>query len=94
MGVDALAVDGSIGPTIGTSADQLGNEGTTPTTSDGGKRCWLGAAIAWIAAFAGATLESYLGATLERRMVIDNDVVNFANTLAGALIALVGTYIR
>jgi uncharacterized protein (TIGR00297 family) len=49
---------------------------------------WHGAAIVVGAAFVGTTLESYLGATLERQNVIDNEVVNFANTLAGGLVAI------
>ena len=47
-----------------------------------------GAAVVVIAALVGTTLESYLGATLERRHAIDNEVVNFANTLAGGLAAI------
>ena len=39
-------------------------------------------------AFIGTTLESFLGATLERTHTIDNEVVNFANTLAGGLAAM------
>lgn len=49
---------------------------------------WHGAAIVVLAAFVGTTLESYLGATLERSKIIDNEVVNFANTLAGGLVAM------
>ena len=49
---------------------------------------WRGAAVVVIAALVGTTLESYLGATLERRHAIDNEVVNFANTLAGGLAAI------
>jgi len=49
---------------------------------------WPGAAVVVAAAFIGATLESYLGATLERTNTIDNEVVNFANTLAGGLAAM------
>jgi uncharacterized protein (TIGR00297 family) len=49
---------------------------------------WTGAAVVVVAAFIGTTLESYLGATLERTNTIDNEVVNFANTLAGGLAAM------
>ena len=49
---------------------------------------WTGAGIVVVAAFIGTTLESYLGATLERVKTIDNEVVNFANTLAGGLAAM------
>ncbi|HEX9426918.1 MAG TPA: DUF92 domain-containing protein [Candidatus Polarisedimenticolia bacterium] len=37
------------------------------------------------AAFLGATADSFLGATLERRGLMDNHAVNFSNTLVGAL---------
>jgi uncharacterized protein (TIGR00297 family) len=47
-----------------------------------------GAAVVVAAALAGTTLESYLGATLESTNVIDNEIVNFANTLAGGLAAM------
>jgi uncharacterized protein (TIGR00297 family) len=49
---------------------------------------WPGAAIVVAAAFVGTTLESYLGATFQRTAAIDNEVVNFANTLAGGLAAM------
>ncbi len=49
---------------------------------------WPGAAVVVAAAFIGTTLESYLGATLERTNTIDNEVVNLANTLAGGLAAM------
>jgi len=49
---------------------------------------WSGVAIVVAAAFIGTTLESYLGATLERMKTVDNEVVNFANTLAGGLAAM------
>ncbi len=49
---------------------------------------WRGAAVVVVAAFIGTTLESLLGATLERAKSIDNEVVNFANTLAGGLAAM------
>jgi uncharacterized protein (TIGR00297 family) len=42
-----------------------------------------------VAAFAGSTADSLLGATLERRGLLDNDAVNFSNTLIGALAGLV-----
>jgi uncharacterized protein (TIGR00297 family) len=42
------------------------------------------AGICVIAAFIGTTAESYLGATLETMKVIDNEIINFMNTLAGA----------
>jgi uncharacterized membrane protein len=47
-----------------------------------------GAAVATAAAFIGTTAESYMGATVEAMHVVDNEAVNFANTLVGALAAL------
>lgn len=41
-----------------------------------------------VAAFAGSTADSLLGATLERRGLLDNEAVNFSNTLIGALAGL------
>ncbi len=46
----------------------------------------LGAVLA--GAFAGAMGESVLGASLEARQVVDNEVVNFLNTVAGAAVAV------
>lgn len=47
-----------------------------------------GAGITVAAAFAGTTLESYLGATFERMKLIDNELVNFVNTVAGGVAAV------
>ena len=47
-----------------------------------------GAAVALAASFIGTTAESYIGATVESMKMIDNEAVNFANTLVGALSAL------
>lgn len=46
-----------------------------------------GIAVVTVAAFVGTTLDSLLGATLERRGWLDNQGVNFLNTLGGALTA-------
>jgi uncharacterized protein (TIGR00297 family) len=48
----------------------------------------LGVAAVVVAAFVGTTLESYLGALLERAAMIDNEAQNFLNTLAGGLVAV------
>ena len=40
-----------------------------------------------------STIESYLGATVERLDKLDNELVNFANTMIGALIALAATHL-
>ena len=47
-----------------------------------------GLPVVVVAAFVGATLESYLGATLEARMAINNELVNFTNTVIGAVVGL------
>jgi uncharacterized protein (TIGR00297 family) len=49
---------------------------------------FAGALLVVAAAFFGATLESYMGAIWERSKLIDNEAINFANTLAGALFAI------
>ena len=41
-----------------------------------------------LAAFVGTTVESYLGATLERMKIIDNEIINFMNTFVGAVVAM------
>ena len=41
-----------------------------------------------VAAFIGTTVESYLGATLEQMKIIDNEIINFMNTLVGAAAAM------
>ncbi|MEM8962176.1 MAG: TIGR00297 family protein [Acidobacteriota bacterium] len=48
----------------------------------------LGIVVVSIAAFLGTTLESVIGATLEKRGLLDNEAVNFLNTLTGALLAV------
>jgi uncharacterized protein (TIGR00297 family) len=46
-----------------------------------------GAAVVVAAAFLGTVVESIFGATLEKRALLDNEAINFLNTLVGALIA-------
>lgn len=48
---------------------------------------WAGAAAVAVAAFLGTVIESLAGATLERRGLLDNQAINFLNTLVGALLA-------
>lgn len=43
-----------------------------------------------VAAFIGSTADSCLGATLERKGLMDNEAVNFSNTLIGALAGIGG----
>lgn len=45
-------------------------------------------AVASVAGFSGMVLDSVLGALLERRKMLSNDVVNFLGTLSAALIAI------
>lgn len=47
------------------------------------------AGVAAVAAFLGMLTDSLLGATLERRNILNNDAVNFLGTLAAALLAFV-----
>ena len=53
----------------------------------------LGVAVVVIAAFLATTAESVVGATLERRGLLDNDAVNFLCSLAGALLSAYGAVI-
>ncbi len=49
-------------------------------------RSWI--AISIVAAFAGMIADSYLGALLERRKLLNNDAVNFLSTVVAAGVAL------
>ena len=48
---------------------------------------WIGVLPIVIAAFVGTTFESIVGAALEKRQLLDNEALNFLNTLVGALAA-------
>jgi uncharacterized protein (TIGR00297 family) len=48
---------------------------------------WAGVWVVVVAAFIGTTLESLFGATLEDQGLLDNEAINFLNTLVGALAA-------
>lgn len=48
---------------------------------------WVGVLPVVVAAFVGTTFESLVGAALEKRQLLDNEALNFLNTLVGALIA-------
>ncbi len=50
---------------------------------------WIGVPFVVIAAFVGTTFESVVGAALEKRQLLDNEALNFLNTLVGALGAAV-----
>lgn len=72
-------------------------EGTLAGLGASAAVAFLGAALALysyplailitLAAFLGTLLESLIGATLEQRGWLDNEAVNFLNTLCGALLA-------
>lgn len=47
---------------------------------------WIGVVAVTVAAFAGTTLESLAGSSLERQGLLDNEAMNFLNTLVGALV--------
>ncbi|HXO20073.1 MAG TPA: DUF92 domain-containing protein [Thermoanaerobaculia bacterium] len=48
---------------------------------------WTGVLAVVAAAFLGTTFESVVGAALEKRRLLDNEALNFLNTLVGALCA-------
>jgi uncharacterized protein (TIGR00297 family) len=48
---------------------------------------WKGVPVVILAAFVGTTFESVVGAALEKRQLLDNEALNFLNTLVGALVA-------
>jgi len=48
---------------------------------------WPGAVLVAAAAFVGTTVESILGATVETDGLLDNEAMNFLNSLIGALVA-------
>lgn len=48
---------------------------------------WAGVLAVMVAAFVGTTFESVVGAALEKRHLLDNEALNFLNTLVGALVA-------
>ena len=52
---------------------------------------WAGVLAVVIAAFVGTTFESVVGAALEKRQLLDNEALNFLNTLVGALVAVAFT---
>jgi len=52
---------------------------------------WAGVLPIVVAAFVGTTFESLIGAALEKRQLLDNEALNFLNTLVGALVVVVFT---
>lgn len=54
---------------------------------------WTAVIPVTAAAFVANTLESLVGATLESRGLLDNEAVNFLNTLTGALLAAAAAFV-
>src|SRR5262249_9019940 len=52
---------------------------------------WTGVAAIAVAAFVGTTFESVVGAALEKRQLLDNEALNFLNTLVGAVVVVAFT---
>ncbi|HYN20432.1 MAG TPA: DUF92 domain-containing protein [Thermoanaerobaculia bacterium] len=50
---------------------------------------WGGVLAVVVAAFVGTMFESVVGAALEKRSLLDNEALNFLNTLVGALVAVI-----
>jgi uncharacterized protein (TIGR00297 family) len=50
---------------------------------------WRGVLAVVVAAFVGTMFESVVGAALEKRKLLDNEALNFLNTLVGALVAVI-----
>src|SRR5262249_61362699 len=72
----------------GTIAGVLGAIGLGALAAALGIVAWTALTPIVIGATAGSLLESWLGATLEGPGILNNDVLNFINTAAGAFIAL------
>jgi len=72
----------------GTVAGALGAVAIGLLGSLAGLYALWGALVVAVAAVLGSLLESLIGATLERRSLLDNEGVNFLNTLIGALLAV------
>jgi uncharacterized protein (TIGR00297 family) len=72
----------------GTAAGIAGAIGLAALAASLGIVPWAAIAAIVIGATAGSLLESWLGATLEGPGILNNDVLNFINTAAGAFVAL------
>jgi uncharacterized protein (TIGR00297 family) len=72
----------------GTAAGVLGALGLGAIAAALGLVPWPAVAAILAGATAGSLLESWLGATLEGPGILNNDVLNFINTAAGAFVAL------
>ena len=80
----AAGTDGAVS-VEGTVAGLVAGAGVGLLAAAVGLMPAAGAAVVALAALAGGTLESYLGATVTG---LNNELVNFANTLIGALVAV------
>ena len=72
----------------GTVAGLAGAIGLAAFAASLGIIPWAAIVAIVIGATAGSLLESWLGATLEGPGILNNDVLNFVNTAAGAFVAL------
>jgi uncharacterized protein (TIGR00297 family) len=72
----------------GTLAGIAGAAGVSLVSVAVGMLPWKWLAPAILSAVAGMLADSYLGATLERRKMLNNDAVNFLSTAVAAAIAL------
>lgn len=71
---------------VGTAAG-LAAAAVVVAIGSGHHALWPTQVVTWMAATAGLYIDSLLGATVERRGWIGNDLVNFASTLAAAVLA-------
>ena len=72
----------------GTAAGVAGAAGLAALAAALGIVPWAAVLVIVAGATAGSLLESWLGATLEGPGILNNDVLNFINTVAGAVVAL------
>ncbi len=83
----AAGTDGGISA-AGTMAGVAAAAIVAATAAGTGVMTWAMLPVVMISATAATFIDSLLGATLERRGVLGNNSVNFASTLAAAVIAL------
>jgi uncharacterized protein (TIGR00297 family) len=81
-------VDGGIS-VAGTAAGAAASALVAGTALSLGLCGWSGAAVAFAAGVAGNLLDSLIGATLERRGMVNNAIVNFTGTSFAGAVALV-----
>jgi uncharacterized protein (TIGR00297 family) len=81
----AAGVDGGVS-WIGTLAGLIGAVLVVGIGAFAMRLTWFAAAMAFSGAVFGLLLDSLLGAAIERRGWVNNDVVNFSSTLAAAVV--------